>query len=186
MTQRLGDIRVIGLVAGTHVLEDISRDVPYGVTVTIPGELAVRSKDLWRAISQKCVFQLPSASPPQQFSTSSGRGHLEAQVKELSLQVQTLANENRSLRESLQSSSQTYSQKLDTILSALQNKAIFVDRGVIPVSLDEVADSTAPVFIPSKIRPEDVSVRIDVQGEIVKSDVASVAEQVRKVRKEQF
>jgi hypothetical protein len=186
MTQRLGDIRVIGLVAGTHVLEDISRDVPYGVTVTIPGELAVRSKDLWRAISQKCVFQLPSVSSPQQISINSGKEYLEAQVKELSLQVQTLANENRSLRESLQSSSQTYSQKLDTILSALQNKAVFVDRGAISVSLDEVADGTAPVFIPSKIRPEDVSVRIDVQGEVIKSDVSSVVEQVRRVRKKEF
>jgi hypothetical protein len=162
-------------------------DVPCGVTVTIPGELAVRSKDLWRAVSQKCVFQLPSMSPPQQSSsTFLDKGQLEAQVKELYTQVKTLADENRSLRESLQANSQIYSKKLDSILSTLQNKAIFVNREADLVSSNEVADGTAPMFIPSEIRPKDVSVRIDVQGEVVKSDVASVAEQVRKVRKKEF
>jgi len=179
LPQRLGDVRVFGLVAGTHVLEDISRDVPCGVTVTIPGELAVRSKDLWRAISQRCIFQLPSAAPPPQFSTSPEREQLEAQVKELSTQVKALADENRSLRESLQNSNQNYSQKLDTILSALQNRAVFVDRGFTPSPEVEIK---APLFIPSKIIPEDVTVRIDVQGEVIQSDAISVAERVRKLR----
>ena len=190
MRPRSGDIRVIGLVAGTHVIEDIGRDVPHGVTVTIPGELALQSKDLWRAISQKCLFQLPTAAPPPHMSTpvftDSDKAVLEAQIRELETQVRVLEAENRALKELAQTTAS--SDKLDAILMAIQSGQMSMGAatgGVRPAARpsQEVADGTAPTFLPSEIRPRDVDARIEERKETQVSDVSSAAGRLRKLRK---
>jgi len=186
---RQGDIRVIGLVVGTHVIEDIGRDVPHGVQVIIPGHLAVQSKDLWRAINQKCLFQLPTAAPPPQFVPTSDNNsyeveQLEAQVRGLSTRLKALEAENKVLREK-QDDSQT-AQKLDEILSALQNQTqIMVPVGQAAFAQDdsEKVDGEAPMFLPDKIHPEDVEARIDIKAESVPSEAAEAASQLRKLKK---
>lgn len=177
-----GDIRVIGLVAGTHVLEDIGMDVPHGVTVVIPGDKAVRSKDLWRALSQRCIFQLPTASPSQ-YPVSYNRGNVETNNSNLSAQVKALEAENKILRESLQQTSQSYEEKLNLILLAVQKNSRGFEGQKAPVLLaGEEVDGTAPLFIPSEIHPKDVDVRIDVQGEASQSNVSDTADRLRKIR----
>ena len=55
-----GDITVFGLVSGIHLIEDIRVGVAHGCTVTIPVEKAQKSKDLWRALGQKCICLIQS------------------------------------------------------------------------------------------------------------------------------
>lgn len=201
-----GDVRVIGLVAGTHVIEDIGRDVPHGGTITISAEEAYRSRDLWTGISQKCLMQLPLIAatptyippgppvssypqlpppqPPQPPDLEKPR--LEATIRGLESQVQALAAENTAIKDELRRGVQDQSQKLDTILAALQNgvpmavQVASAERALKP----EIADGSAPTFIPSEIIPKDVTVRLDIQGESSSaSDVASAAERLRKMRK---
>jgi len=190
---RVGDIRVIGLVAGTQIIEDIGMDVPHGVTVIIPGDLAIRSKDLWRALSQKCLFQLPSAGPPlPQLSAppvvNFDSLRAEARILDLEKQVHQLEGDNRVLRELLNDVQARESQKLDSILSALQGG--FQGGGIsqIPVNFpqprikEEVADGSAPTFIPSSIRSKDMDARIDVPTDSQTSDISDTLEKLRRAR----
>ena len=186
----VGDVRVMGLVAGTHVIEDIGRDVPHGETITIPAAQAFRSKDLWRAISQKCLMQMPliAATQPAQASLSDQeRQRLTAQVQSLEAQIRTLSAENLALKDELRRASEGQSQKLDSILAALQSgvpvMALPGAARVVNAPKQEVADGSAPTFLPSEIKPRDVSVRIDIQGESNASDVSEVAEKLRRLRK---
>jgi len=195
-----GDVRVIGEVAGTHVLEDIGRDVPQGVVVTIPGDLAIRSRDLYRAIAQKYIRCLnatefprhsaqqspsikkpPSPPPPPLYPQTK---ELEEKVRILAVQAQQLKAENVALKTALQQASQAQDQKLDSILVAIQNISL-LDRSIDRPEkvLKEVAE-LAPVFIPSKIRPDGVSIRVDIQGENSQSDISETLNQLRKLKKE--
>jgi len=185
---RRGDVKVIGMVSPSHKIEDIRREVPHGVTVTIPGELAVQSKDLWRGISQHHLFQLPSAAPPAPTSTqqaASNTSQLETQVQELSSRVRALEAENKELRD--KDDTQT-ARKLDEILAALQERPVVVMPGQVataaaPVTEEETVDGSAPMYLPDQIHPEDANVRIDVKGESATSDAVSAANALRKLRK---
>ena len=57
-------VTVVGLVHASHVLEDISVEVPYRVAVCIPPNLALRSRDLKTALEEKKVLALNGALPP--------------------------------------------------------------------------------------------------------------------------
>ncbi len=184
-----GDVRVMGLVMGTHMIEDIRMDVPHGMIVSIPAEQAAISRDLWRAISQKCLFQLPSTPAP---SPSAPPPRLAADVERIRVleeRVQLLERENTQLREALQTS-QVQQGKLDRILTLLQSGGIaVVDRMEIAPNaprpaLAPTVNGEAPQFIPAEIRPKEVSVHIeDAKGETVTSGVSDAAEQLRKLRK---
>lgn len=182
-----GDVRVLGLVAGTHVLEDIGMDVPYGVTVSISAEKAARSKDLHRAISQRCIFALPShpsgpalfhQNPPQQV----GDGVLLERIR-------ALEEEKRQLQMAIIQSNDAQQQKLDAILLAIQAQAtvqqvIHVNsNGNVLPPRHEVADGEAPTFIPSEIHPKDAESRIESQKDSAgASGVSDAAERLRKMR----
>ncbi len=184
----IGDIRVLGMVAGTHVIEDLGRDVPYGMTIVISAEEAIRSKDLWRALSQRCLFQLQSALPTTPIGVvgqlpNPDRLQLEARIRELEAQIRGLEVENQALKRNMQGPSALDSQKLDSILAAIQNGVVFSSVGAKPTQVkNEVADGTAPTFLPSEIKPKDMESRIEVQPESIPSDVASSAERLRKLR----
>ena len=189
---RAGDIRVFGLVSGTHKIEDIGMDVPHGVTVTIPGDLAIRSKDLWRGVSQKCLFQVPSSAPafphpiaPQEDDFDKMR--LTARVRELEAQVQALEADKRALQDLLNVVQAREQQKLDSILLTLQNgmQSGGMFQGRTPAKREEVVDGTAPTFLPSEIRLKDVDSRIEVQSESTVSDVSNTAERLRRLKNRQ-
>lgn len=190
-----GDIRVLGLVSANHVIEDISQNVPYGATVTIPASLAVQSKDLWRGISQRCLLQLPSSAPSLQLQQPPVQpvvdhsSHLNEQIKTLNSQVQALMAENQTLRASMASVSVESASKLDSILMMLQNgvsaaPAQAGTRMAPKAAPEEVADGSAPTFLPSQIRPTDMHGHIDIQGESTESNVSSVADRLRKLKKQ--
>ena len=187
-----GDVRVVGLVSGTHLIEDIGRDVPYGVMVTIPGELALRSKDLWRGVESKCLHRVSavlSNAPDQE------KVRLRQYITELESSLAQLKQENDALRAQLEKATAapaapSYDAKLDSILAAIQNVNVTVVAPSVPVGTtvptkqsQNVIDGSAPTFLPSEIKPKDVDARIDVQGEKSEaSGVSSASERLRKLR----
>jgi len=188
-----GDIRVIGLVSPTHLIEDIGRDVPHGVEVVIPVDMALRSKDLWRGISQHALAQLPTIATtvPKLSAPDPERPRLEARVRELESVVRDLETQLRvsqaeslSLRFELERSTQAqeHAVKLDTILAALQNGVVPTAGRPLAAPRQEVADGSVPTFLPSEIKPRDVTVRIDIQGESSQSDVSGIGDRLRKIR----
>ena len=193
------DIRVLGLVQGTHVIEDLGRDVAYGVEVRIAARDAALSKDLWRGISTKCLFQIPQAAPPAFHypeppkaapapivtTTAVQDPQLTSQVQNLTSQMRTLEEENKSLREAMKQNSDANAEKLDAILSAVQNGAFAAPagNGATTAPKEEVADGSAPTFLPSQIRPTDMEARIDIQGTSADSTVSSARERLRQLKK---
>jgi hypothetical protein len=187
------DIRVVGLVAGTHLIEDISRDVPYGMVVVIPADMALASKDLWRAINQKFLYRLPSIPNTQQVApmTDQEKQRLERYARELESHVLRLQSENQELKEQLKAwqdkSDAIMAGKLDSILAMLQ-AGVPVQGGAVVRGNDSsqktipLVDGSAPTFLPSEIRSKDLEARIDVQPESSSSGVSEAAERLRKMR----
>jgi len=66
-----GNVVVFGISPDTVMLEDIQMDVPHSTSVTIPEDLALKSKDLWRALSQRRIFRLTSDLNPHKVFTAS-------------------------------------------------------------------------------------------------------------------
>lgn len=186
-----GDVRVFGLVAGTHVLEDIGMDVPHGREVIIPAEKAARSRDLYRAIGQKCIFLLPPQPVPQHAAphTFIRDDVLQERNQFLESHNKALEEENRSLREQLRAAL-AQQDRLDAILRAIQNMPapqvvqVAGSAGLLPPPKEEIADGTAPQFIPDQIAPKDAETRIAVKTQTAdSSSVASAADKLRELRK---
>jgi hypothetical protein len=184
-----GDVRVVGLVTGTHLIEDIGRDVPYGVMVTIPADLALRSKDLWRGVEAKCLHRIPAVLAT---AVDQEKIRLRQYITELESHLAQLTQENVALKAQLEKSSAivppSYDAKLDSILAAIQNVAVVapgsVGTTVTTKAPTEIVDGSAPTFLPSEIKPKDVNARIDVQGEKSESSgLSEAAERLRKLRK---
>lgn len=193
MRRSKGDIRVIGMVAGTHVIEDLQTDVPYRTLVIIPEDQALMSKDLWRGISQGCLLQLTSApypAAPAAPGPDPERARLEKYCAELEGHLVRLQNENETLKRQLESGAGAQAAKLDEILRAITHihavpavpsTEVVEPRGLTPES---AVDGSAPTFLPSEIVPKDLDVRINVQGESSTSEsVSDAAERLRRMRK---
>lgn len=187
-----GDVRVIGMVAGNHVIEDIGMDVAFRTVVVIPQDQALRSKDLWRSISQGFLCQIPSAPYPTGavgVPADSDKARLEKYAAELEARVVRLQSENASLRQDLEGSSLTQSAKLDEILKAIQSGLKVVpapsqQAGGLPSPAEETVDGAAPTFLPAEIRAKDLDARINIQGEESTSDaVSEAADRLRQLRK---
>jgi hypothetical protein len=192
-----GDVKVFGLTPGTYVLSDIGMDVPQGVTVTIPGAKAYASKDLWRAISQKCVFHLssgPSVAPGSPVKPNTEMEDLRGQLK-------ALTDENARLREAL--AAKVSEAPLPSIVPAADSQvqaklddimALLRAGGPLPAGYRPGVDSPVgnglvsgetPTFIPSTIKPGDVDV-VQISTTPEESNGAGIggaASALRKLRK---
>ena len=191
-----GDVRVVGMVAGNHVIEDLGRDVAYRTLVVIPEKQALMSKDLWRSISQGFLYQIPSAPYPSGGAVAAieaEKKRLEKYVVELEAHVVRLQTENAALRRHVDGSSTLHSAKLDEILQAIKSGAVVAAPGAgmsSPLSTanpelpEERVDGAAPTFLPGEIRAKDLDARINIQGEESTSGaVSEAADRLRKLRK---
>lgn len=187
-----GDITVFGTVAGTHFIEDICMDVPHGQTVVIPAEKAARSKDLWRGISSKCLFQLHTGAGPATATPTPPRtvpdDVLQQRLQHYEQRCRQLEEENAQLKERLAEAT-GYNQKLDAVLAAIQgipSSTVVVQQvasgTATPSPRTDLADGSAPTFIPSEIKPKEATARIEVKQETAESDVAGAAGRLRKLR----
>ena len=189
----LGDVVVVGMVQDRHVIADISFNVPYGIDTTIPGALAAQSKDLWRDIGQRKLFKKPSAVMPAPHPVShKAPPQNNKQLEALSKQVAELQRENKELVASIrakESSESRLEMKLEALLDAVKNGITMAPGTVTPGVAAPVAkavplvDGSAPTFLPSQIKMEDVEARIDVQGESSDSNVSDAAAKLRALRK---
>jgi hypothetical protein len=174
------------------------------VVVVIPADLALISKDLWRSLSQKFLYQLPTIPTTQQAAPMQDqeKQRLEQYARELEGHVSRLESENRDLKEQLKAvegqvarlealqgikSDPTLGTKLDSILAMLQSgvpvQGGAVIRGNDSSQRGSEIDGSAPTFLPSEIRQKDLEARIDIQPESSSSNVSEAAERLRKLRK---
>jgi hypothetical protein len=184
-----GDVRVFGLVAGTHVLEDIGMDVPHGREVTIPAEKAARSKDLYRAVNQKRIFLLPAPPVSQHVApvTHIRDDVLQERNQFLEARNKQLEEENAQLREALRKA-MSQEERLDFIYKALQQglpvlttSAASAEVRTFPAM--EIADGTVPQFIPAEIAPKDVQAHIAAtRAEGDASGLSEAAARLKKMR----
>lgn len=187
------DVIVVGMASHTVVLGDIQMDVPPNTAITIPGDLASVSKDLARAISQKLLFQ---ASTGQ---VAGSRSAVFAELEQLrvnNLQLKEanrlLVEENVKLKVELQKACTTpvSDPKLEEILTLLRSNpggVVNTPLSTLPkVTTSEVVGGEVPFFIPSRISPEKVEGRINIEGEAVASTgVSESRDALRKFRGEQ-
>lgn len=189
------DVTVMGLVSGTYIIEDIQMDVPHCTVVTIPAEKAHRSKDLWRGISSKQLFQIRTApvahpAPP----------HVNGVVeKELRDKQRLLETENEELRQKLvdqhvasHRQSEDFTQamaiqreQLDKVINLLA-AGVTVGGGSssqpTAKAVSEVVSGEVPTFIPSSITPKNADARIDIKTTETDSSVSDAAGKLRGLR----
>lgn len=177
-----GDI-VVCAVSVDVVIEDISCNVPRQVPVTIAGDRASKSKDLWRYLSQGTLFRLDIRNVPQRslavvpevVQDSNLVGQTVALSEEVSQLRSTLSlnkaayenslrrlqDENVRLRLELDEErvKSTQLTKLDDILGLLQKqpvRSVLVMPQSAPSAQDSPVDDSAPKYIPSQIKSDAV------------------------------
>lgn len=192
----IGDVTVVGLDTSTVVLLDIGMDVPHRVVVTVPADRATVSKDLWRAISQRRLFQLhagpatqapvrPVAPPVASDAWQSKCRVLEAENAQLRSRVAELEAHVCPVVPTSDSTG-----KLDEILALLHSGKAVVTAGQAPAARAEqrgVVEVDVPAFIPTEIKPKDIEGRMaEVQSETSEAtNLGSAASALRKFRRGQ-
>ena len=193
----IGDVTVVGLDTSTVPLLDIGMDVPHQAVVTIPADRATLSKDLWRALSQRRLFQLhagpatqaavrPIAPPAAPDVWQTKCRTLETENAQLRARVAELEARDRS--PSLSPDAEVAG-KIDEILALLRSGRVAVATGSAPVARAEsrgVVEVDVPTFIPSEIKK-------DFEGRITEvetsssqnSAIDSAASALRKLRRGQ-
>lgn len=206
----VGDVTVVGLDVSTVILGDIGMDVPHQVVVRIPVDLATRSKDLWRAVNQRRLFQLHAGSARQlvvrpTVPPSTGVEKWQEKCRALETENATLRNRITDLEQEVVrlqtanpspvvASASAPDTRLDEILTLLRTGV----QVVPPVGSNRptptptttspslgVVDVEVPAFIPSEIKPKGIEGRIaEVQSETSEnSNLGSAASALRKFRK---
>lgn len=192
----VGDVTVVGLDTSTVVLLDIGMDVPHRVVVTVPADRATLSKDLWRAISQRRLFQLhagpatqapvrPVVPPMASDAWQNKCRALEAENAQLRSRVAEL---EAHVCPVVPTSDPTG--KLDEILALLRSGGTVVAVGQAPAARAEqkgVVEVDVPAFIPTEIKPKDIEGRMaEVQSETSEAtNLGSAASALRKFRRGQ-
>jgi hypothetical protein len=185
---RMSDVTVLGVLVPTVVLGDIGMDVPHGEVVVIPAEKAEKSKDLWRAVSQRQLFRIMAGPHARGLPLPQEGAALVPSAGILVERARALEEENQALREALvrqerefQSAQRQNDGKLDAILTMLSN-GIPVVAGVTVPKGSEVSGE-APAFIPTSILPENSKVRIEPnRKEVDGSGLAAAGGKLRELR----
>lgn len=163
------DVTVVGLAMGTFLIEDLAMDIPFGIAVTIPAEKALRSKDLWRGISQRSLMQIKQVVGAPSNATVATTAGVPVRGRD------DLERENQALREHIarQEKAQVETDaKLDKILAALSTGLPAVVPQAPTTRSNAVArqpqapaivEPEAPMFIPSTIKPADVKTQVEVE-----------------------
>jgi hypothetical protein len=171
----MSDVRVHGLVMGSVLIEDISVDVPQGVTVVIPAEKSAKSKDLWRLVAQKRLFRLG----PQMHSYPTVATVTPNEADHLREENRLLLEQNALLRQAISAQGG----KLDAILGLLESGKFAPSNGVQAKPTDLV-NGDAPTYIPTEIKPTVADKHIEVKSETsAGSGVAGAGAALRKLRK---
>lgn len=192
-----GEIVVAGLMTGGYLIEDIRINVPHQVAVRIPADLAMQSKDLWRAIQQRLLFKLDAGAGiyPVPVSSPSDDNHriavLEAENKTLRQELDAERQRNQGLQVSFQGL-QASLRGLELSLGRMESSPrVYSQPGASPVvnagtSTPEVVGGGTPTFVPSRIRPEtNVDAKIQTTTETSeKGNVSAAANKLKEMRRQ--
>ena len=198
----MNDVKVMNVKTGTVMIEDISVDVPQGVVVSIPADKALRSKDLWRKISQRLLFRfhggsihsgMPMPATPVVPTPVPEAPAVPVQPST----VHALEEQNRMLRETLEQREEIFVAALlaqqgrhEEILSAVRGIAaggpLSSGSGARTSTVDEGIPGDAPIFIPSTIKSKDLEAHVNVQQDEGGADGVSAATlALRRLREKQ-
>ena len=178
------DVIVFGGTMGGHFIEDINVHVPQNMTVVIPAEQAIRSHDLWRALSQRTLFRLHHGPPPGPMTMPAlvtASIDVSAQSRELQ---ETLA-EQKELTAALRKQMAEQSALLETLVHALaQVQGQTAQVSSSEPRRDKASAQDVPTFIPATIKPENAETRINANmGEAEDSGLAESRSRLRNFRK---
>jgi hypothetical protein len=195
-----GDITICS-VSADEIIDDIGRSVPKGVPVVIPGDLAHKSKDLWRLVSQGRLFRLninalisqkaPPLSPPSSIAPNALESEYNKAVAEIGRlredlsRARTEAARAQAEVVSLQEA-RSQSDKLDDILSMLKDRSVPIARSEhFTTTTESPLDTSIPVYIPSQIKSDSategrVSIKEESSGSSSISDASKALREKRK------
>lgn len=179
---------VVGRVTGTHMIADLGVPVPYNVPVTITPEQAYRSKDLWRSLQQKHIFQLdvtPFKPEDAPLSTQDA-----AQLKTLTLEnselrkkLQAAVEQKGRLEEQLGGLQEQLGTVLETLARIEKAGPVVVRDGVLhPVT--EAVGGDVPTYLPDQIVPLDAKTSITADEDTSEgTSVTDAASRLRELRR---
>jgi hypothetical protein len=186
-----GDVTVLGVTMGDHVLEDIQMSVPQGMIVTIPAELALRSKHLWQAIAQKSIMRIHSGAigapiqvAPHQSNHDVVIAALTDQNKQLHQTLEEQRAMNAAILEQLRLQTEAFKVMMAKVeATGVQVRVVSAQPAVAGIPAAILPDDT-PTFIPSSIKPVDAEVRIESKTEESSAtNIASNRSKLRSLRK---
>lgn len=189
-----GGITVTKTSTGTMFLQDIKVYVSHREPVYIPANQALNSRDLYRALNTKEIFQLLSTLPQQ------GAASPPEDLKNVSLEM-----ENRVLRDqlarsqqqgvALQSSMSSLQQQMGELLTiakridespkitVAQTAGVAATAGLV---VTEAVGGEVPMFLPDTIVPTDATIHLQIQQSSSNSDkVSAAASKLREMRRGQ-
>jgi hypothetical protein len=202
---------VVCSVAEDIVIEDINTPVPKGDSVVIPGEMAHRSTDLWKYLSQGKLFRLNS-HPVRALrgeAPDTVREGLQEQVASLEREVQQLQGELAEARlavargrsglegevgrltaeaallrsELLAEKGKT--SKLDQILDLLKDPTRVSAMTVAQVLESKPGEEDVPRYFPSQVKPDKLGeAKVEVkEGQADAGPVERAAQVLRSARR---
>lgn len=196
-------ITVVGLDKEGVYLDDLRKEVPYQVAVSLPTTLT-QSRDLRRAINEKRVFPLQGSLPAGAVFRGGGAvpGHSAPalarprQDPKVGAEVTALKAENVEIKKKL-AEKETLNTGLQTTLSAMATQLTSI-QGILEalekkgfqvasvpggtVVRGPGVEDDAPMFIPS-VKRDDIKTNITVEGTESTSDLDAAKNALKALRK---
>ena len=205
-------ITVIGMVSGTHIIEDIRVTVPFRVAVQISAEQANWSRDLKKDLQEKRIVQIQGALPAgavfrghgavpraaapingkrRQTFTEVNTVELQGYKDEIVQLKQELeaskekAAQLQSLNLGLQTTLTTMStqlQSIQTLLQELKKQGIQVTAVPGTPGVSVSVDEDVPLFIPESFKKEGAKINISVEEKAQETNLSSSRDALKKLR----
>lgn len=197
-----GGITVTAVITGGYNIDDLQLHVPCRIATYIPADDMLRSKDLYRGLSQRLLFKLDGGSA---YTTEA----LARVPDENLVRISQLEAETRGLKGQLDSSAAT-NKALQGLLEGLQSQMMGIQQGIerieakgisvigtsvtfstpptpsvsTPVTKDDDVVMDVPVFLPKEIKPKGVETQISTESQTVSGASIGAAEgKLRELRK---
>jgi hypothetical protein len=157
-----GDVTVFGITMGQYVIEDIRVIVPQHEVVVIPADKAFQSRDLWRAINQRKVFQLHAGTktwPNGQVPPAVETAALADQNKMLEQALADQKAQNAAVLEAMAEQSRVIQQLMQTVT----NLRVAPGASAPEAPQTDVPSADAPMYVPSTVKPDVKEQRIKAQ-----------------------
>ena len=203
---------VVGLVAGTHLIEDIKVSVPHKVAVGVTPNQMLHSKDLWRALNQGFIFKLDGGAL-HSTSAVTPTAHLgevvvlQKENKELRRQLGEAQMKNEGLQRALiglntnidgilaaigsikgneGSTSVAFPPGMMQVLTQLVAQGAIQNAAVLTSApaVSEAVGGKTPIFIQNEIKPKDAESNISIQKTSTSgSDVSAATSKLKELRR---